>query len=201
MTAIITKQNAKDKAFIGSGSGSGGDYQPDATFDTIKVNKEATFTADDQDITFANHEQRISIDIPNSTVTSLQKQNASIQVFNIIIRDRIFYTTNAECITQFNIAYDGNTFKCPVITFFDTEDNHNACSFEYKDSPFENKNPAIFIHDDLHISLHSLYINGDMPIVYLLNQLGIQSIAKEIKCDIIDACNAFKSHESDVPYV
>ena len=317
MTAIITKQNAKDKAFINSGGG-GYDYPLDATFDTIKVNKEATFTVNNQEgpdgvpgvrlITFANHEQRItndentiadhetriatleqsgggggdypkdatfdnitvnqnanfkigdktvsfanhetriatleqsggggggdslftsytgydyfavknenittasdtfwdksyyylSIDFPSSIVTSLQKQNASIQVFNIIIRDRIFYTTNAECITQFNITYDNNTFKCPVITFLDTEDNHNVCSFEYKDSPFENNNPAIFIHDDLHISPHSLYINGDMSIVYLLNQSGIQSIAKEIKCDIIDARNCFKLHESDVPYL
>ena len=42
MTAIITKQNAKDKAFINSGGGGGGggdDYPLDATFDTIKVNK------------------------------------------------------------------------------------------------------------------------------------------------------------------
>ena len=65
MTAIITKQNAKDKAFIG-GSGSGGDYPKDAEFDTIKVNKEATFTITDEttqttkDVTFANHESRIS---------------------------------------------------------------------------------------------------------------------------------------------
>ena len=60
MTAVITKQNAKDKAFINSGGGSGGDYPTDATFDTIKVNKEATFTVNNQDITFANHEQRIT---------------------------------------------------------------------------------------------------------------------------------------------
>lgn len=58
MTAIITKQNAKDKAFINS-DGSGGDYPLDATFDTITVNKEATFTVDNEQITFANHESRI----------------------------------------------------------------------------------------------------------------------------------------------
>ena len=61
MTAIITKQNAKDKAFIGGSGGGGGsgDYPTDATFDTIKVSKEATFTVNDKDITFANHESRI----------------------------------------------------------------------------------------------------------------------------------------------
>ena len=59
MTAIITKQNAKDKAFIGGGGGGGSDYPTDATFDTIKVNKEATFIVNDKDITFANHESRI----------------------------------------------------------------------------------------------------------------------------------------------
>ena len=311
MTAIITKQNAKDKAFINSGGGSGGggdDYPLDATFDTIKVNKEAAFTVDNQDITFANHEQRItndentiadhetriatleqsgsgggdypkdatfdnitvnqnanfkigdktvsfanhetriatleqsggggggdslftsysgydyfavknenittsadtfwdksyyylSISVPEAIVNKLANTTELIQVFNIIIRDRIFYTTNAECITQFNISYQNKKFKCPVITFLDTEDNHNVCSIEYKDSPFTNNHPAIFIHDDLHISPQKLYINGDMSIVYLLNQAGIQSIAKEIKCDIIDARNAFKLHESDVPYV
>lgn len=68
MTAIITKQNAKDKAFINS-DGSGGDYPLDAVFDsieaqsidcdTITVNKEATFTVDNEQITFANHESRI----------------------------------------------------------------------------------------------------------------------------------------------
>ena len=47
MTAIITKQNAKDKAFI-NGGGGGGDYPLDAIFDTITVNKEATFTVDNE---------------------------------------------------------------------------------------------------------------------------------------------------------
>ena len=65
MTAIITKPNAKDKAFINS-DGTGGDYPKDAVFDfikdqsidcdTIKVNKEATFTVNDEQITFTNHE-------------------------------------------------------------------------------------------------------------------------------------------------
>ena len=247
MTAIITKRNAKDKAFIG-GSGGGGDYPTDAEFDTIKVNKEATFTVNDENITFANHESRIksleqsggggsgdslftsytgydyfavknenittgnanywgkpyyylSITVPDSIATKLSNNSNIIQVFNIIIRERIFYTTSAECITQFNISYQNNKFICPVITFLNTEDNHNVCSLEYKDSPFEDNLPAIFIHDDLHISPHTLYINGDMSIVYLLNQSGIQSIAKEIKCDIIDARNCFKLHESDVPYL
>ena len=60
MTAVITKQNAKYKAFINSGGGSGGDYPLDATFDTIKVNKEATFTVNNKDLTFSNHETRIA---------------------------------------------------------------------------------------------------------------------------------------------
>ena len=146
MTAIITKQNAKDKAFIG-GSGGGGDYPNDATFDTIKVNKDATFTITDEetktskDITFANHESRIatleqsggggsdslfssytgydyfavknenittgnadywgkkyfylSITVPDSIVNKLKESTTIIQVFNIIIRERIFYTRNA----------------------------------------------------------------------------------------------------------
>ena len=60
MTAIITKRNAKDKAFINTGGGGGGgDYPTDAEFDTIKVNNEATFTVNNQNITFANHESRI----------------------------------------------------------------------------------------------------------------------------------------------
>ena len=247
MTAIITKQNAKDKAFIGGGGGSS-DYPTDATFDTIKVNKEATFTVNNENITFANHESRIktleqsggggssdslftsysgfdyfavknenittgnadywsksyyylAITVPDSIVNKLKNSTESIQVFNIIIRERVFYTINAECITQFNISYQNNKFMCPVITLLNTEDNHNVCSFDYKESPLSNGLPAIFIHDDLHISPHSLYINGDMSIVYLLNQSGIQSIAKEIKCDIIDAKNCFKLHESDVPYL
>ena len=42
MSAIITKRNAKDKAFINTGGGGGGgDYPTDAEFDTIKVNIEA----------------------------------------------------------------------------------------------------------------------------------------------------------------
>ena len=69
MTAIITKQNAKDKAFIGGSGGGGDDYPLDAIFDTIKVNKDATFTVKvqgatgetiDKDITFSNHESRIA---------------------------------------------------------------------------------------------------------------------------------------------
>ena len=56
MTAVITKQNALDKAFIGGND----DYPKDAEFDTIKVNKDATFTVGDKDITFSNHETRIA---------------------------------------------------------------------------------------------------------------------------------------------
>ena len=67
MTAIITKQNAIDKAFIAAEPV----YPTDAVFDTIKVNKEATFTVDSKDITFSgsynntqasltNHESRIA---------------------------------------------------------------------------------------------------------------------------------------------
>ena len=149
MTAIITKQNAKDKAFIG-GSGGGGDYPTDATFDTIKVNKEATFTVNNKDITFANHESRIktleesgggsgdslftsysgfdyfnvknenirtgngtywskeyyylTITAPDSIVAQLAESTQLTKVFNIIIRERIFYNINAECITQFTIV-------------------------------------------------------------------------------------------------
>ena len=306
MTAIITKQNAKDKAFINS-DGSGGDYPLDAVFDsieaqsidcdTITVNKEATFTVDNEQITFANHESRIktleqttpdypqdatfknitvnesanfkiddktisfanhetriatleqssggdslftpysgydyfritndvlktgsitinieesdnslalaaaknyyylSIHIPDSITSSITN---SCNVINITIHERIFYSTNAECITDFIISFENGKYKCPIITFVQEVDNHNECTITYKNSPFDSGVPAIFIHEDLNVSPHDLYVNGYMSIVYLLNQSGIQAIPKEIKCDIIDARNCFKLHESDVPYM
>ena len=297
MTAVLTKQNVLDNAFISSDSGGGGgEYPKDAEFDTIKVNKDATFTIDDnktvtfanhetrittleestpvyptdatfnnitvnenatfkvndnKTVTFANHETRIatleqssgggggdslftsysgydyfhvtndvlktgsttidgknyyylSIHIPDSISSTI---TTSCNVFNINIRERIFYSTNAECITDFIISFDNGKYKCPIITFAQEVDNHNECTITYIDSPFDKPEattpgvPAIFIHEDLKAAPHDLYTNGYMSIVYLLNQPGIQAIPKEIKCDIIDARNCFKLHESDVPYM
>ena len=75
----------------------------------------------------------------------------------------------------------------------------DCCTINY--SSELNDKPSVFFDQKLSFNPYNIYMNGELSIMYLLNQNTL--IAKEptVKCDIIDAKNALKLHESDVHYL
>lgn len=98
---------------------------------------------------------------------------------------------------DFYIYIDENKLYCPVITIHSQTPltyivNHEA--IEWNDEPF------IAIDKQSTIELMKCYLQGEISIMYLLNQNAIESTIPEIKCDIINARNALKLHESNIAY-
>ena len=86
------------------------------------------------------------------------------------------------------ITYDKELQKCTIL-------HSNSLGFNEQDTDY-----FIAFHEDLSFNPYTLYLNGEMSIMYLLNQDAIESRHPIIKCDIIDAKNALTLHESDVHY-
>ena len=246
MTAIITKRNAKDKAFIG-GNGSGGDYPADPEFETIKVNKDATFTVNNKDITFANHETRITtleqsgggssgdssfkhvsgydyffvrnenIDseqikiqnvdyyklsinsIPSTTIDSLKLVTEHVNIFRFILRKNEIFDEIGNFIKEFYCYVDSQKLYCPIITQTSTN-SISHYKIEYVETTWDSK-PYIAFDERVPFVPYDLMLSGEISIMYLLPQNTIESKTPEIKCDIITARNAFRLHESNVPYL
>ena len=60
---------------------------------------------------------------------------------------------------------------------------------------------AFLVDKKLEVDPYGLFRNGDMSVVYLLNDDALVTRQPVIKWDIIDAKNALKLHESDVYYL
>ena len=257
MTAIITKQNAKDKAFIGNGGGGSSDYPTDAEFETIKVNKNATFTVNNKEITFANHETRIvtleqssgggsstddsfnhvsgydyffvkneNIDseqiqiqnvdyyklsinsIPSTTIDSLKLVTEHVNIFRFILRKNEIFDEIGNFIKEFYCYVDNQKLYCPIITKTkmarrDSPAGANSLDhykIEYVETTWDSK-PYIAFDKQVPFVPYDLTLSGEISIMYLLPQNAIESKTPEIKCDIITARNAFRLHESNVPYL
>ncbi len=62
---------------------------------------------------------------------------------------------------------------------------------------------GFFIAFDTNLSFnpYTLYMNGELSIMYLLSQDALISTKPTIRCDIVEAKNALTLHESDVHYL
>ena len=258
MTAVITKRNARDKAFIGGGSGGGGDYPLDADFDTIKVSKNATFTVNDENITFANHESRIKLleqsggggtgdssfttklgydyfyiknenidseeltynsikyyqlsinGIPSTTIDSLKQVDEHLDIFRFILRKNEIFDDVGNFIKEFYCYVENKKLYCPIITQ-NSVNSTTSYKIEYVEVSLDDTTlpsgsilpckPYIAFDERVPFVPYDLLLSGEISIMYLLPQNTIESKIPEIKCDIITARNAFKLHESNVPYL
>ena len=235
---MFTIEQANNNYPNGSGGGgSGGDYPLDATFDTIKVNKEATFdtikvnkeatfTVDNQDITFANHESRIKTleeseggggsgdnafsftsGYPEIMITTnLTEHNDGNNHTLTIDIDKSVYTDYVGDMIGFVLPREfgindavkitkqaDNTFTCPSIDY-----NEDSNKYTLTNTP--NQTSLFIRFNSLLDYPMSMFTNGDMQIKSIVNQPTL-STSNVIKCNTIDADNAFNLYRSPLPNI
>ena len=204
MTAIITKQNAKDGAFIG---GSGGSIDvDDAEFVNLHVKNNVTV---DNDVivngtSIANHESRI---------TALEESNSTI----VDGLDDFAITASTLTITETALSiaftapsnYDGDLFEVvwfdnsAVLSFHEGK-YHNVKITNGELTNGENTYEVSEVIDDdcpkiyMSKSMMELYTTGFMRINYIAPQ-KTSVIDCAIKCTTIDADNCFKLMRSPLP--
>ncbi|KAK8880947.1 hypothetical protein M9Y10_003653 [Tritrichomonas musculus] len=129
------------------------------------------------------------INIPDTLLNKINAITAETNIFKIVLRKNVIYDTNGKYIKEFYIYAKDNKIYCPQITH-----NSNGCVVEYTDGiniSFDSK---------LEFNPYTLWMSGELSIMYLLPQDSLVAKKPTIKCDIIDAKNALKLHESDVRY-
>lgn len=94
----------------------------------------------------------------------------------------------------------------PVLVSLSRESMPSAtsqCETRYTTQHWTTFGPDFYIAFDtrLNIDPYKLYMNGELSIQYLLSQDALVSKKPTIKCDMIEAKNALKLHESDVHYL
>ncbi|WP_300485523.1 hypothetical protein, partial [uncultured Brachyspira sp.] len=113
------------------------------------------------------------------------------EVFKVILRKNVVFDCEGRYIKEFIIYTQNNEIYNPIINF------SNKCSniTNSRDTDF-----YIAFDKNLDFNPYNLYIKGELSIMYLLSQDALVAAKPTIKCDIIEARNTFKLHESDVKY-
>ena len=117
-------------------------------------------------------------------------------IFRIILRKNLFHNIEGVIHNEFFVYVEGGKIYNPVIT---SAGSYSTFSNEVYDS--EALTTAFNIDKRLNIDPYALFTNGDLSVIYLLNEDTLVSRQPVIKCDIIDAKNALKLHESNVYYL
>ena len=113
------------------------------------------------------------------------------EIFKVILRKNVVFDSEGRYIKEFIIYTQNNEIYNPLITF-----SNNYCDIDSsRDSNF-----YIAFDKNLDFNPYSLYIKGELSIMYLLSQDALVATKPTIKCEIIEAKNALKLHESDVKY-
>ena len=117
-------------------------------------------------------------------------------IFKVILRKTIIKNAEGDIINEFYIyVHDGKIYN-PILM-------HNTEHDETRLSYFHEATNKIFIAYEERVNLdpYNLYIKGELSIMYLLPQDSLVAVEPTIKCDIIDAKNVMKLHESDIIYL
>ena len=224
---MFTIEQANNNYPNGGGDGSGGDYPTNATFDTIKVNKVATFTVNNKDITFANHETRIKTleessnnNNNNGIVTGNNLFSSSVGYPEIIITDNVSQTIDGNKKTL-TITIDENSYKDyagDMIEFVlpgsfhitesvritrQTDKTYTCPVIALKDNNYSltniPKQNSLYIQiDSLFDNPMSLFTSGDLQIRSVVKQPAL-STNNVIKCGKIEADNTFNLYRSPLP--
>lgn len=140
------------------------------------------------------------IDIPSSTISKLKQTMNAINVFRFVLRKNEIFDSSGAYIKDFYATVSNGKMYCPVIV----KNESNAITpFDVYSVETNLTTEKPFIAFDKLISTNplSLLMNGNMSIMYLLQQDTLTSSVPTIKCDIIDAKNALRLHESNVLYL
>ena len=147
--------------------------------------------------------------ISAATINKLKTMTGTINLLRFILRKNEVFDDVGNFIKEFYCYVENKRLFCPVITLSQTKgleaprsesDDLISYTIDCVEVSWDEKP---FIAFDKHISFepYALYLRGELSIMYLLPQDTIESIIPEIKCDIINARNALKLHESNVIYL
>lgn len=214
MTGILTKQNARDKAFIGNNSSSNENDE----FDSIYVKGDANIEGKIINEEILNFESRIkSIEEKTSTglpfedglndfiINSETLKTIETDEYNILeiqFEDKTNYEGNVfEIIFPSNmnlsnaiISMKNNKFSNPKISFNETY------LIDYID---EDDKPRLYMNKSLIDTPMNLFTSGFIRINYIAkikqNIINRDNQLINLKCNIIDADNSFKLFRSPLP--
>ena len=138
------------------------------------------------------------IDIPVELEDAINKIKGYKNIFKIVLRKNVVYDEEGIYTKEFLIYKDGDKIHSPIIKY---DDNLKKCSIMDSNDLTINFNTEYFIAFDekLKIMPYTSYLNGDISLVYLLEQDSINADVN-IKCKLIDAENALQLRQSDIHY-
>ncbi|KAK8896861.1 hypothetical protein M9Y10_014786 [Tritrichomonas musculus] len=141
----------------------------------------------------------LRINVPVDIRSAFSLITESTQKFRIILRNKIRYDIDGNLINEFFINIIEGQPSNPVLTF-NLENNYYDLS-SISDSQILTKPEGksnIYIAFDTLIPFppYSLYLNGDLSIIYTLNL----ATSPTFKCKIIEADNALNLYETDSRY-
>lgn len=138
----------------------------------------------------------LTINLPSEVKTPLLLNHDKMDVLKFVFRKNVIYDLEGRYTKEFTIYVEDRKVYCPIITL-DEVGKECKINHAYLDSN------DFFIACDTRLSFDpfSLYKQGNLSIMYLLSQDSLVSKQPSIKCNIIDAKNALKLHESDIYYL
>ena len=136
------------------------------------------------------------IDIPQTIIDKLKTVKDKLNVFRFTLRKNEIYDADGTYIKDFILYAENNKLHCPVIT----KNNANAMTLFNIEYVEDDNTPFIAFDKECSFVPFSLLMRGELSIMNLLPQNTITSSVPTIKCDIIDARNALKLHESNIMY-
>ena len=137
--------------------------------------------------------------ISASTMRKLKTVTEELNVLRFILRKNEIFDDSGTYIKEFYCFVENKRLFCPVITLSSTNDaTHyviDCVEISFDEDPF------IAFDKNISFEPYTLFLRGEISVMYLLPQDTIESIIPEVRCDIITARNALTLHESNVAYL
>ena len=137
--------------------------------------------------------------ISAATINKLKTITEPMNVLRFILRKNEIFDDSGDFIKEFYCYVSNQRLICPVITLSQAN-SLISYTIDCVEVSWDEK-PFIAFDKQITFEPYSLYLRGELSIMYLLPQDTIESVIPEIKCDIINARNALKLHESNVAYL
>ena len=155
----------------------------------------------EQDFEYNSHKCRKLVvnGLDASTINKLKKIKTKTDIFRFMLRKNEIFEEDGTFIKDFYCYVDNGELYCTVAILISS----NGLQKYQVDCVRVSWDTQPFVAFDVDIPFepYSLFLRGEISIMYLLHQDNIESKIPEIKCDIIDARNALKLHESNVVYL
>lgn len=132
----------------------------------------------------------LRINVPVDIRSAFSLITESTQKFRIILRNKILYDIDGNLINEFFINIKEGQPYNPVLTF----------NLEYNYYDLSSISDSQILTTLIPFSPYSLYLYGDLSIIYTLKQNTLLDTSPTFKCKIIEADNALNLYETDSRY-